>query len=336
MWTAGCGPPGPRALLEGKRLLEQGQYPAAVEKLNRATELMANNAQAWNYLGLACHLAGQPEAAAAAYQKALRLDHDLVVAHYNLGCLLLELNQPDKLEAARNELTAFTLHEGNSPSGWVKLGTVELRQRDTAAAEKSFWQALQLGSNNPEALNGLGLVELQLNRHRDAVACFENALAQQPNYAPALLNLAITSQAYQNERPLALQRYRQYLALTPQPTNWEAVNAIAHQLEQELNASAHPVGEIASAPARTALNGGGRPASVTNSPRGAAAADYTRNAQSDSDTGPATPPEAVQLHEEPTVHVASNSQPAPHPAATSTGTSASDGAEVSWSGHSRG
>src|ERR1700722_2525043 len=90
MWTAGCGPPGPRALLEGKRLLEEGKYPEAVEKLNSATELMAGNAQAWNYLGLACHLAGQPDAAASAYQKALKLDHDLVVAHYNLGCLLLE------------------------------------------------------------------------------------------------------------------------------------------------------------------------------------------------------------------------------------------------------
>ncbi len=328
MWTAGCGPPGPRALLEGKRLLEQGKYPEAVEKLNSATELMATNAQAWNYLGLAYHLAGQPDAAAGAYQKALKLDHDLVMAHYNLGCLLLEQNQPDKLEAARNELTAFTLHEGNSPSGWVKLGTVELRQRDTAGAEKSFWQALQLGSNNPEALNGLGLVELQLNRHRDAVACFENALAQQPNYAPALLNLAVTAQGYQNERSLALQRYHQYLALTPKPANWDAVSAVAHQLEQELNTAARPVGELASVPARTVSNGGSRPASVTNSPRPGTAAGSTRNAESDSDSGPANPPESVQLHDESTVHVAANSQPAPRAAVTSTGTSTGDGSVV--------
>jgi tetratricopeptide (TPR) repeat protein len=328
LWTTGCGPPGPRALLEGKRLLEQGKYPAAVEKLNSATELMATNAQAWNYLGLACHLAGQPDAAAAAYQKALKLDHDLVVAHYNLGCLLLEQNQPDKLEAARNELTAFTLHEGNSPSGWVKLGTVELRQRDTAAAEKSFWQALQLGSNNPEALNGLGLVELQLNRHHDAVACFENALAQQSNYAPALLNLAIIAQGYQSERPLALQKYREYLALTPQPANWEAVNAVAHQLEQELNASAHPVGELASIPARPAANGGGRPASITNSPRAGTPANYTRNVEADSGAGSSNPPEAVQLHNEPTVRVAANAQPVPRAATNSAGTSAGDGSVV--------
>ncbi len=328
MCLTGCGPPGPRALLEGKRLIEQGKYPAAVEKLNTATELMATNAQAWNYLGLACHLAGQSDAAASAYQKALRLDHDLVAAHYNLGCLLLEENQPDKLEAARNELTAFTLHEGNSPSGWVKLGTVELRQHDTAAAEKCFWQALQLGSNNPEALNGLGLVELQLNRHRDAVACFENALAQQPNYAPALLNLAITAQGYQNERPLALQKYRQYLALNPRPANWEAINAVAHQLEMDLNAQAHPVGELASVPAKPAPNSGGRPASVTNSPRAATVANAARNTETDSDHTPANPPESVQVHEEPTVHVAANTQPAPRTTTNPTGTPTSYGAVV--------
>jgi tetratricopeptide (TPR) repeat protein len=313
--TTGCGPPGPRALIEGKHLIDEGQYPAAVEKLNTATELMATNAQAWNYLGLACHLAGQPDAAAAAYQKALRLDHDLVVAHFNLGCLWLEQNQPDKLEGARNELTAFILHQGNSPVGWVKLGTVELRQRDTAAAEKSFWQALQLNSNNPEALNGLGLVELQYNRHRDAVACFENALAQKPDYAPALLNLAITAQAYPGERPLALQKYRQYLALTPKPANCDAVNAIAQQLEQELVLAARPAGDLAANPARTAPNNYTRPAPVATAARNEAAANSTSRADSDSDTGPSKTPEVVQVQSQPVVHVASNTTTPPPPTA---------------------
>jgi tetratricopeptide (TPR) repeat protein len=324
MWTTGCGPPGPRALLEGKSLIEQGQYAAAVEKLSAATELMATNAQAWNYLGLAYHLAGQPDAAAGAYEKALKLDHDLVAAHYNLGCLLLEQNQPDKLEAARNELTAFTLHEGNSPSGWVKLGTVELRQRDTAAAEKSFWQALQLNSNNPEALNGLGLVEIQLNRHRDAVSCFENALAQQPDYAPALLNLAVISQGYQSERPLALQKYRQYLALNPKPANWDAVNALARQLEQEMNVSAHTAAGLGSELVKATPNGAGRPASPASSSRTDVASGSARNAESDADSGPSNPPETVQLQNEQPVRVAASQQPAPRTAAASPPTSTDD------------
>src|SRR3954462_9401695 len=99
---AGCTPAGPKALLDGKRLLEQGNYERAIEKLKLATSLLATNAQAWNYLGLAYHQAGQPVEAVEAYQKALKLNHDLVIVHYNLGCALLEQN---KLEPARNELT---------------------------------------------------------------------------------------------------------------------------------------------------------------------------------------------------------------------------------------
>ena len=305
--SAGCGPPGPRALLEGKHLIDRGNYAAAVEKLNTATELMATNAQAWNYLGLACHLAGQPDAAATAYQKALRLDHDLVVAHFNLGCLWLDQNQPDKLEGARNELTAFTLHQGNSPLGWVKLGTVELRQRDTAAAEKCFWQALQLGSNNPEALNGLGLVELQYNRHRDAVACFENAIAQQPNYAPALLNLAITAQGYPAERPLALQKYRQYLALTPKPANWDEVNAVAGELEREVVLAARPASDVPANPPRTGPSNYTRPAPGATVARNETTAASTSTQGSDSDTAPSSPPEVVQIQSQPIMHVAASS-----------------------------
>ena len=86
---AGCTPRGARALIDGKRLLDQGQYAQAVEKLQLATSLLATNAQAWNYLGLACHQAGQPTNAAQAYQKALALNPDLTEARFNLGCLWL-------------------------------------------------------------------------------------------------------------------------------------------------------------------------------------------------------------------------------------------------------
>src|SRR5437899_333752 len=84
----GCIPRGARALLAGKRLLEQGKYDRAVEELKTATTLLATNAQAWNCLGLACHYTGRVAEAENAYRRALHLDHDLTEAHYNLGCLL--------------------------------------------------------------------------------------------------------------------------------------------------------------------------------------------------------------------------------------------------------
>ena len=101
--VVGCAPAGPRALLEGVRLLEQGKNAEAVEKLKNAASLLNTNARAWNYLGLAYHQTGQGAEAEKAYQRALALNHDLTEAHYDLGCLWVEQN---RVEAATTELLA--------------------------------------------------------------------------------------------------------------------------------------------------------------------------------------------------------------------------------------
>src|SRR5882724_3747647 len=67
----GCRPPGPKALLAGKELIERGQYSEAIDRLKTATSLLSTNAQAWNYLGLAYHQAGQSDDAPDAYKKAI-------------------------------------------------------------------------------------------------------------------------------------------------------------------------------------------------------------------------------------------------------------------------
>jgi tetratricopeptide (TPR) repeat protein len=225
---AGCSPSGPRALLKGKKLLERGDYAGAVAQFKTATSLLATNAQAWNYLGVACQYAGQPTDAVTAYQRALALDRDLMEAHYNLGCLWLEQNKPD---AAQSEFTAYTLRRSKAPEGWLKLGLAQLQSHDVTSAEKSFSTALYLNPNNAEALNGLGLARVERGRPRDAAQFFAAAAKEQPVYAPALLNLATVAQQQLHDNTLALQNYRAYLALTPRPANWDAVNDIVNSLE---------------------------------------------------------------------------------------------------------
>src|SRR4051812_8939498 len=88
----GCTPAGPRALLDGERLLGEGKLEPAIGKLTKATQLLPGNAQAWNHLGLAYHRAGQSAAALKAYEQARSCDPNLIPVHFNLGCLLLEQN----------------------------------------------------------------------------------------------------------------------------------------------------------------------------------------------------------------------------------------------------
>lgn len=255
-----CTPPGPRALLHGKKLLDKGKYEAAIEELRGATDLMPTNAHAWNYLGLAFHHAGKGAEAETSYQRALKLDNDLSEARYNLGCLWLE---QEKFDWARTELTAFTLRRPRVLEGFLKLGSVQLRLRDNIAAEKSFSQAVRLAPGNPEALTGLGLALLQRGRHPEAKQQFLAALSRQPGYRPALLNLAVLSQQTTRDPTDALKFYREYLGAGPPPPNAEEVAATIRQLQAELAARATPAtrpvsgaGQVAAGPDRAPASTG--------------------------------------------------------------------------------
>lgn len=227
----GCGPSGTTLVREAKQLMAQGRYTESIQKLNRAVSLFPTNALVWNELGLAYHYAGNFSNAVEAYRKAVRFNNNLAEARYNLGCLLFEQG---KLDAARSELTTYTMQRPGDVGGWLKLGSVQLRLRDVAGAEKSFGEALKLDAQNPVALNGLGLVLLQKNRPKEAAEAFGNALEADPDFGPAMLNLAIVSHMYLNNRVLAVEKYRQYAALEPRPPDANTVLGIAEQLEREL------------------------------------------------------------------------------------------------------
>lgn len=231
--SAGCTASGPRALLDGDEALRAGKTERAIEKLKRATELLPDEPRAWNLLGLAYHEAAQPQLAANAYRRALQLDRSNVVStvtHFNLGCLLLEHGDA---AGAMNELRSFTMVT-NSALGWVKLGEAQLRAARLTEAERSFALALKAERTNAAAYNGLGVIYAQRKGAREAAPYVNAAMQLDPTYAPALLNSALLAQQNPATRGVALQRFRQYLALQPRPANWEQVNAVAKQLEAEL------------------------------------------------------------------------------------------------------
>jgi tetratricopeptide (TPR) repeat protein len=246
--VAGCTPAGPRAFLQGKKYLDQGDFANAAARFKTASYLLSTNAQVWNYYGVALQGDGQAQAAAAAYQRALDLDRDLVEAHFNLGCLWLEQNQPD---AAKIEFTAYTLRRNNDPAGWLKLGSAQLRLGETVAAERSFSSVLALKPGDAEAYNGLGLARVQRGMPRDAVRFFAAAVRADPDFAAAILNLATVSQEYLRDRQTALANYRLYLQLNPRPANWDEVNALANQLEQSAMLAARPASAPVPPPVET-------------------------------------------------------------------------------------
>lgn len=227
----GCEPKGPKALLEGEKLVAQERYNEAIRTLQIATENLPREARAWNLLGLAYHGGGMETEAAQAYGKALALDHKLSAARFNLGSLMLEENQPQQ---AVSELTAFTLLQPRAVDGWLKLASAHYRLNHLEAAEAAYRTALSLVPRHPEALNGLGCIQVGRRRYVDAVQYFQAALIESPGYPQPLLNQAIVTHRYLNQKSTALQKYRQYLALQPRPENWDIAYQAAQGLSDEI------------------------------------------------------------------------------------------------------
>jgi tetratricopeptide (TPR) repeat protein len=242
---AGCMPAGPRAVVKGERFLEEGEYPRAIEELEKATRLLRTNGAAWNSLGLAYQYSGQPAKAVEAYKLALKYEPGLSETHYNLGCLWLA---QDKLDVAKSSFMTYALASGN-PEGYVMRGLAEFRTaghlqgparlRELDAADADLKEGLKRSPNSAEALNLRGLIRVQRQQLPEALSLFKEALKQTPDYSPALLNLAIVQDSLHN-RPAALEAYRAFLAKEPAAPEAEAVKAALRRLEQENAPPAKP------------------------------------------------------------------------------------------------
>lgn len=261
---SGCTPAGPRALLKGKKYLDQGDLADAITQLKRASALLPANANAWNYLGVALQESGQTDDAVNAYNNAVRCDHELAEAHLNLGMALLDQN---KIDAAKTELIAYTLRRPNDASAWLKLGFAQLREgSDPLPAERSFSEVLALRPNDAEAYNGLGLARLQAGKARDAMRFFAAAVHYQPDFASALQNLATVNLEYLHDTPTALADLHAYLALIPRPANYNDVRDLVASLERNEVAQTVPPPQVPQRPVIPAIDTRQRPPATVQTP----------------------------------------------------------------------
>ncbi len=231
LWTVACTPPGDAALLDGEALLEEGEYRAAIKKLREATDILMENPDAWNFLGLAYHRNGQPEDAVKAYQQALRLNVDHLSARFNLGSLLLENGQ---FKLAEDQFKTYEILDDSKPEVSIKIGIAQLGEKRLVEAKESFEAALKRSRAFPEAWNGLGLIKLEQNLAVDAYHYFNTAIEQDDSYGPAYLNQAVVAHQYLDDLPLALQKYRRYLFLEPQSPRVPELKALTARIEEAI------------------------------------------------------------------------------------------------------
>ena len=134
----------------GAALRMQGKN--ALPALQKAADLLPDDAACHNDLGAALQELGQSDLALASYYRALKLDPGLAEVHCNLGNLQKDLGQLEQAAAG-------------------------------------YRRALQIRPDYADAHNNLGNVLLDLGQLEPALACFRRALEIKPDYAEAHSNL---------------------------------------------------------------------------------------------------------------------------------------------------
>jgi tetratricopeptide (TPR) repeat protein len=135
------------------------------------------------------YLRGEPEEAREAYRKALAVQGNDALAHYNLGVLLFETGD---LDGALTHFEQSANVSPERPQAWSNLAIVLCAKGYFDQAENAARRAIAASPGFAPAHNNLGLVLDALERPAAARAAFEAALARGPFLAEARNNVGNT------------------------------------------------------------------------------------------------------------------------------------------------
>ena len=208
-----CGRPGEREYAAGLRALARGrsvEARALLEKSIQRRPGAAENARAFNYLGIACQRQNEMEAAAAAFQESRRRDPSRWEPAYNLAVIYAAGN--DDVRAA-TLLEEAAMCDPRAALPLEYLGYVHARRGRWPEARAALLEVIARDPRSPRALTRLALVEAQIEGPEAARARLAAALDIQPDYAPALFNLFALEARQPGRRAEAAALGRRFLVV---------------------------------------------------------------------------------------------------------------------------
>jgi tetratricopeptide (TPR) repeat protein len=189
----------------GQALLKQGHPESALAQFREALTMDPGLASAASALGLALAEVGKPDEAARVLQDALVRNPDSGLLHYNLATTLLQMRTDAegrrRVAAAAGQSTDAAAAETEAK----RLADEALRHFAKASRNKvdsaAFWSVYG------QLLNEEGQFE-------EAESCLSRAVTKNAGLAAAQFQLAMTEEKL-GKYAEAIERYRQYLVLTP-------------------------------------------------------------------------------------------------------------------------
>jgi tetratricopeptide (TPR) repeat protein len=175
----------------GSVYLQQGKLAESRDSFSAVVKLTSTYPDtipsAWNNLGLIATKEGKIEEALLAFQQALRINPDHLIALENLGNAYRQLKRWDDAQTTLQRALAL---KPEDPDANYSLGMVFAQINNTDAAYEHLQRALQFRPDYPEALNNLGILYLRTQRRDEAVATFEQCIRIAPAFDQAYINLA--------------------------------------------------------------------------------------------------------------------------------------------------
>ncbi|MFY9553826.1 MAG: tetratricopeptide repeat protein, partial [Blastocatellia bacterium] len=252
---------------EATKLLQARKYDEAAEMLRRAIALQPDYVQAHNDLGAVYMKLNQLDKAEGTLRHAIRLNNKWYLPQLNLGMVLnrqrkhqeaakllteLEASNPDQtkihppliealMEAhqwpqAQEELQkALTVKGADTVDLKIKLGVVNLRQGNFAAAIAAFREATSAEPENALAQFNLGAALLESGNLDEAETALRRAYQIEGNRMPgAQLQLG---QLYfrKKDYPKAIAAFESYLRDLPNAPNADQVKEAVRKLRQADN-----------------------------------------------------------------------------------------------------
>ncbi|HYR86008.1 MAG TPA: tetratricopeptide repeat protein [Terriglobia bacterium] len=163
----------------------------AIDALNRAVKLNRESFPAHFNKGEALTQKGDFKAALESYKEAVRLRPDIDA--FRLGLAAGYVRAGEFASAEKEYMALMTTPVG--PEAARNLGVLYRDSGDTAKAMAYFNQAGRMRTVFPELHHDIGILYLKKSMVKEAIEQFEITIREQPDYAPAYINLALAYQA---------------------------------------------------------------------------------------------------------------------------------------------
>jgi tetratricopeptide (TPR) repeat protein len=132
-------------------------------------------------------------------------------------------------------LQEFITKEAGLAGPYINLGIAYRHTEQPDEALQTLSKAVELSPSNAVAHHQIAIIHREQGRFEAALASYKQALELAPDYALAHRNLGILYDLYLQQAGPALNHYRRYQELAPQPDN--TVNSWIIDLERRVGAA---------------------------------------------------------------------------------------------------